>query len=97
MILSTDITREWNLHGLPKEKQLETVERIGRILYQAILVRSLDILSDKEQEELDLILDQDETTPEDTLRFLQKRIPTFEKMFQEEKRSLKEDILVSAR
>lgn len=63
-ILSKDIIKEWGLENLSPDKQEETVERIGRILYQAILVRSLDILSEQEQEEFDQLLDKDETTPQ---------------------------------
>lgn len=96
-ILSKDVIKEWGLATLPADKQVEMVERIGRILYQAILVRSLDILSEGEQEEFDGILDQDSTTPDDVLAFLQKKIPTFERMVTEERKSLKEDILVPVR
>ncbi len=95
-ILSKDVVKEWGLQNLAQDKQQEMVERIGRILYQAMLVRSLDILSEKEQTELDVILDQDATTPDDVLGFLQKKIPTFEKMLMEERKSLKEDILIPA-
>lgn len=93
-ILSKDVIKEWGLGSLPAIKQVEMVERIGRILYQAILVRSLDILSDDEQTEFDAILDEDSTTPDDVLGFLQKKIPTFDKMVLEERKSLKEDILI---
>jgi len=93
-ILSKDVITEWGLGSLAAPKQAEMVERIGRILYQAVLVRSLDILSEKEQVDLDLLLDKDETTPDDVLGFLQKRIPTFDRMLTEERQSLKEDILV---
>lgn len=96
-ILSKDVIKEWGLGSLPADKQADMVERIGRILYQAVLVRSLDILSESEQEEFDAILDQDTTTPDDVLAFLQKKIPTFEKMVLEERKSLKEDILIPTR
>ncbi len=69
-ILSKEIIKEWDLQGLPISEQEEMVERIGLILYQAILVKSLDILSDKEQDELDLLLDKDETTPQIVMAFL---------------------------
>jgi hypothetical protein len=49
VLASKNIVQEWGLGHLPPQKQAEMVERIGRILYQAILVRSLDILSEKEQ------------------------------------------------
>jgi len=93
-ILSHEIIQEWGLGKLPEEKQVELVERIGRMIYQAVLVRALDILSEKEQVELDLLLDEDVTTPQDVLVFLNSKIPTFERLVQEERISLKEDILV---
>jgi hypothetical protein len=37
------------------------------------------------------------TTPDDVLAFLQKKIPTFDTMVEEERKSLKEDILIPAR
>lgn len=93
-ILPTDIVKEWGLGALPYEKQLDMVERIGKIIYQALLVRSLDILSEKEQEEFDALLDLDTTTTDDVLGFLQKKIPNFEKIVLEERRNLKNDLLI---
>lgn len=92
--LSKEIIKEWGLESLPQEKQLEMVERIGRIIYQAVLVRTLDILSEKDQDEFDALLDQDTTTPDEVLAFLQKKIPTFEQIMLEERKSIKEDLLV---
>jgi pheromone shutdown protein TraB len=91
--LSKDIIKEWGLGTLPNDKQLEMVERIGRIIYQAVLVRSLDILSEKDQNEFDDLLDQDTTTPDDVLAFLQRKIPTFEQIMLEERRSIREDLM----
>jgi len=93
-ILSKDIIKEWGLGSLPEAKQLEIVERLGRLMYQSILVKSLDILSEKEQTEFDLLLDENTTTPEDALKFLASKIPTFDLLLTEEKQKLKEDLLV---
>jgi len=93
-ILSKDIVKEWGLGALPEIKQVEMVERIGRIIYQAILVRALDILSEKEQTEFDDLLNQDSTTPEEVLKFLASKIPTFDQLVLEERASLKEDLLI---
>lgn len=94
--ISKDIIKEWGLQSMPPEKQEEMIERIGRMLYQAILVRSLDILSEKEQDEFDTLLDKNETTPQNVLAFLESKIPTFQTLLSEEKMSLKRDILVHA-
>lgn len=93
-ILSADIIKEWNLGALPEVRRVEMVERIGKIMYQALMVRSLDILTPKEHEEFDLLLDDDETTPDDALMFLKKKIPDFEKIMLEERRALKRDLLI---
>ena len=52
--LSKDLIEEWKLSHLSVDKQEEMANRIGHILYQAILVRSLDILSEKEQNDFDI-------------------------------------------
>ncbi len=96
-ILSKDIIREWGLEDLPETKQVELVDRIGKLLYQAILVRSLDILSEKEEGELDVLLDNDATTAQDILIFLQSKIKNFEAIVTEEREKLKEDVMVPAR
>ena len=92
-ILSNDIVKEWGLQSLSEAKRVEMVDRIGRVMYQAILVRALDILSEKEQTEFDLLLDEDTTTPDDVLGFLQSKIPTFEQLVMEERQKLKDDLL----
>ncbi len=94
--LATDIIQEWGLGSLSSAKQAETVERIGKLVFQAILVRSLDILSAKEQDEFDKLLDIDETTTQDVIAFLHSKIPTFEMLLGEEREKLKMDILIPA-
>lgn len=92
--LSKDIVSEWGLGELPQEEQIDMVDRIGRLIYQALLVRSLDILSEVEQEEFDLLLNEDTSTPEEVVLFLERKIPTFKLLLKEEVSKLKTDILV---
>jgi hypothetical protein len=92
--LSQDVIHEWGLGELDAAKQVEMVDRIGRLMYQAILVRALDILSDKEQTEFDLLLDEDTTTPNDVLAFLAAKIPTFEQLVRDERNKLKMELLL---
>ncbi len=94
MILSKEIIKEWNLDSLSETKREEVVNKIGRILYQAILVRTLDILGEEDQNELDTLMDKDSVTPKEVLTFLRKKIPTFESLVREERENLKRDILV---
>ncbi len=92
--LSKDIISEWGLGELPQEEQIDMVDRIGRLIYQAILVRSLDILSEIEQDEFDALLNEDTSTPEEVVIFLERKIPTFKVLLKEEVGKLKADIFV---
>ena len=90
MTSSKDIVKELNISGLSLDGQVNFVNRLGKMIYQAVLVRSLDILSEKEESELDKLLDVDDTTPEDVLNFLESKIPTFEEIVREERKKIKE-------
>lgn len=92
--LPNDIVKEWGLENLTPDEQVEAIDKINKLLFQAILSRSLDILSDEEQDELDRILDDDGMTPEKILHYLAEKIPTYEAIRLEEIDSLKKDILV---
>jgi hypothetical protein len=94
-LLPKETIAEWGLQSLPEEKQVEMIDRIGRLIYQAVLVRSLDLLSDNEQDELDEMLNHDTTGPQEVLVFLAQKIPTFEQMRLEEVAKLKDEVLVS--
>ena len=94
-ILPSDTIKEWRLESLSAEEQASTIERIGRLIYQALLIRALDILSETEQSQFDELLDKDTTTPEEVLDFLAKKIPTFEALRIEEINKLKSDLLVT--
>ena len=87
-ILSKDMVKEWGISSLHESEQTSAVNRIGKLIYQAVLVKSLDILSSKEEKELDLLLDEDNTTPEDVLTFLQSKISTFDQIVKEERKKL---------
>ena len=92
--LSNEIIKEWGLEPLPKDKQSDVADRIGKMIYQAVLVKALDILSEQEQTEFDQLLDDNATTPQDVLAFLKSKIPTFDQLVLEERQNLKKDLLV---
>ena len=95
MTAPKDMMKEWGIASLTASGQTDALSGIGRILYQAVLVKSLDILSEKEEKELDTLLDNDATTPEDVMFFLQSKIPTFSLLVKEERAKLKEDLALA--
>ncbi len=94
-MFSNQLTLEWNMGNLSETEQSQEVLRLGKTLFQAILVKSLDILSEGEEAELDAILDTDETTAEDVLKFLNSKIPTFDALVSEEREKLKQGLVVA--
>ena len=94
MAVPKETIKEWGIVSLNESEVTDSTFGIGRLLYQAILVKSLDILSEKEETELDTLLDNDATTPEDVLTFLQSKIPTFSLLVKEERAKLKDDLAV---
>jgi hypothetical protein len=93
--LSQNIIKEWGLDNMSPEQREDAVDRIGKMLYQAVLVRSLDILSEKEQTDMDSLLDKEGSTIEDVLGFLASKIPTFDTLIAEERAKLKADLLLT--
>ncbi len=79
----------WGISTLNENEKVNVGSRIGKMLYQAILVRSLSILSEKEERELDSLFDNDNTTPEDVVIFLQSKILNFDELVKEERKKLK--------
>jgi hypothetical protein len=67
----------------------------SKMLYQAVLVKALDILSEKEQTEFDLLLNENDTTTKEVLAFLQSKIPTFEQLVTEERDNIKQNTQVA--
>ncbi len=84
--------KERGLSSLPKEKQEEMVERIGRLLYEAVLSRAMDMLDEKDETELDLLLNEETSTVEEVLGFLETKVASFGSIVSEEKAKLKTDL-----
>lgn len=91
--ITPEIIKDWHLEHLSAEEQMDVLDRVGRLLYQAVLVRSLDILSAKEQGELDTLLDQEETTSADVYQFLNTKIEKFGDLVFEEREELRKTLI----
>lgn len=87
--------KEWGLEGLDRNDQEKMLEKISGLLYQMLVSRAGDILSENEQKELDSLLDGDNTTPKDVLVFLNDKISNFEDVLKEVREKLKEEMMLS--
>lgn len=73
----------FQLDKMPVEKAEEMLGRLAKLVFQAVLVRVLPILSEEDFVEYEKIVDSDKGA--DVLfKFLAEKVPDFDKIIQEE-------------
>lgn len=82
-LMNQDLLKELGIDKLPPEKAEEMVATIGRILYQAVLIRVMERLSDPEKDEFAALLDKE--ADEDAIyAFLTAKVPDLNALVEEE-------------
>lgn len=84
------LIKTYNLGSLPQDQQDTTIEQIGSLIFQAILIRVIPMLSESKQGELEKLL-AESATPEGLLAFLNKEIPNFNEIVGEEAENFKKE------
>jgi len=82
-----NIIKYLSLENLDEKKQEETLLRIGKVIYQAVMLRVMDILTEDEQKEFEEVLDRvgtDENKQVEIMEFLKTKIPNLDKISKEE-------------
>lgn len=80
----SNLATEFGLDTLPAEKQQQILDRIGTIIYQAVLMRAYDILTETQKAELEKKLEGATDNAEVLFTFLAANIPNFEHIVEEE-------------
>ncbi len=81
----------FELDKMPPEKATEMVDRLSKMIFQAVLVRALPLLSEEDFDKYENIIDASEG-PEVLFKFLGEKIPGFEDMIQEESAILHKEL-----
>ena len=81
----------FELDKITPEKSAEMVDRLGKLVFQAVLVRTLPLLSEKDFTEYEKIIDGKEGG-EMIFKFLSEKVPDFEKIIAEESESLRAEL-----
>jgi hypothetical protein len=87
-ILKKNLITSLHLDTLPAEEQQKAIEHIGRIIYERVMIRVLDVLSEKDKDALDALLGKTQEG-DDIAEFLQSKIPNLEQLVNEEIASFK--------
>lgn len=78
-----DIITLFNIKDLPEDKQEETINRIGKIIFQNVLMRALPMLTEEELAKYETLLSAN-ATPEELMNFFGEKIPNFLEIIKEE-------------
>ncbi|MFZ2072378.1 MAG: DUF5663 domain-containing protein [Minisyncoccia bacterium] len=72
-----------NLDKLLPEEREEIIIRIGSVIYQNVLMRIMETMPEKDQDEFEKILDNN-GSPQEIFEFLKSKVKDFEKIIVEE-------------
>ena len=89
-----DIIKYIGLEHLDEAKQEETLLRIGKVIYQAVMLRVMDVLTEEEQKGFEEVLDKvgaDESKQAEIMEFLKAKIPNLDDIAKEEIIKFKEE------
>lgn len=73
-----------------EEEQQDTLEKIGGIIYQEVLMRAVGGMTEKDQDEFEIMLDKD-SEPEELFQFLKNKVPDLDNIIKEETEKFKKE------
>lgn len=71
------------LDKLSPEERGETLVRVGALIYQNVLMRVMEMITEADQDEFEKLLDKN-ARPDEIFIFLKNKVPDFEKIIDEE-------------
>ena len=81
--IQENLIKELRLEHLSEQEVEKRMEDVGLIIYQNVLMRVMDILTDKEQDDFEELLDHN-AHPNEIFVFLKNKVPEFENIIKEE-------------
>lgn len=77
----------FELDKMPPEKAVEVIERLSKLIFQAVLVRVLPLLSEEDLAEYEKLVDSQQEGDE-LFKFLSQKVEGFENIIKEEAENL---------
>jgi len=92
-ILQKNIIKELGLDKLSEKEQEESLLTIGRIIFQSVLIRVMEELTEKEKDQFEKVLTEKPNDEEAILSFLQAKVPHLNEIVNEEVTKFKQESL----
>ena len=80
----------FEIDKLPEDKKEETISRIGKIIFQSVLIRVLPLLEEKDLAEYEKLIESD-AMPDVVLDFFFEKVPGFLDIVGEESENFRND------
>lgn len=91
--IQNKIINELGLDKLPEEEREEAILTAGRIIFQSVLIRVMEELSEEERENFKKIIAEEPQNEEKVANFLQSNIPDLDKIVAQEVLNFKQETL----
>lgn len=91
--LSENLFTAFGLDRLEPAKQEEALKQIGDIVFQRIMLRLAEVLSEAQMNQFDQSLLREEQEPGSVMKFLQAEVPNVGSLIDEEVAGFKEEAL----
>jgi hypothetical protein len=88
--LRATLINTYHLQDLSEDKQNEMIDRIAALIFQAVLIRVLPMMSEEKQGEFEKLMEKD-STPDELMGFLQKQVPSLPEILKEEAENFKKE------
>ncbi|MDE2144480.1 MAG: hypothetical protein KGJ01_00690 [Patescibacteria group bacterium] len=89
--IKQNVIKGLGLDALPEEAQERAVESISKIIFQNIIVNSLDSLSEADQDAFEKLLSSEGVTGDAISEFLSQKIPNFDELVEKEVASFRNE------
>lgn len=89
--IKQNLIEMFELDKMPPEKSAEMVERLGKLVFQAVLVRAIPMLSKADLKEYETMTDGGQGG-EVMFGFLAEKVPNFDNMVAEEAEMLRKEM-----
>jgi hypothetical protein len=92
-ILRQNIIKQLGIETLPEKEQEEILLRIGKIIFQSVLIRVMERLNSKEKDEFTQLLTEKPDDEKAILDFLKSKIPDLDEIVNEEVATFKKEVV----
>lgn len=88
--INNNIIKILGIDTLPVEQQKDMMEKLGAIVYQEVMLRALDLMTEEDKDAFEKVISEN-GDPEAMFSFLAEKIPNIEAIVTEESEKLREE------